>query len=299
MAHLGSALGLTVSNWGTASDLDRVDHHRASTDWVAGLWLAADAKLLKLDASSRFTTNPGGSQLRMTKPFVEFDSQRHLLLGLLDLTPVFAVEALTEGEVHDFREVGALLSDNERDIAALASALTQWHRAEPRCPLCGEPTTVINGGFGRHCLTCGHDHFPRTDPAVIVAVVDGRGRLLLGRQAVWPARRVSILAGFVEAGESLEQTVHREVAEEVDVTLSEVRYFGSQPWPFPRSLMLGFAARAASTDICVDGREIESAAWYTSDQVREQLASGELELPGPTSIAHRLINAWLEERLDI
>ncbi|MBA3529910.1 MAG: hypothetical protein H0T91_11515, partial [Propionibacteriaceae bacterium] len=113
-----------------ASDLDRVDKHRASAEWVAGLWRAEDAKLLKLDAESRFTTNAGGSKLRMTKPFVEYDSQRHRLLGLLNGSPIFAVEALTEGEVHDFREVGFQLTDNERDIAAAASALNQWHRAE-------------------------------------------------------------------------------------------------------------------------------------------------------------------------
>ncbi|MET1008142.1 MAG: NAD(+) diphosphatase [Propionibacteriaceae bacterium] len=282
-----------------ASDLDRVDQHRASTDWVSGLWRAEDAKLLKLDAQSRFTTNVGGSKLRMTRPFVEFDSQRHRLLGLLDGSPIFAVEALTEGEVHDFREVGALLTDNERDIAATATALTQWHRMEPMCPTCGEQTKVINGGFARHCLTCGHDHFPRTDPAVIVAVLDDEDRILLGRQATWPARRVSILAGFVEAGESLEQAIHREIAEEVDVSLSTVQYYGSQPWPFPRSLMFGFAARATSTAICVDGQEIEVASWFTRDQVRSQVASGELGLPGASSIAYRLIEAWLNGELTV
>lgn len=282
-----------------SSDLDRVDQHRGSTDWVAGLWRSEDAKLLKIDAGSRFTTNVGGSKLRMTRPFVEFDSQRHRLLGLLNGSAIFSVEALTEGEVHDFREVGAMLTDNERDIAATASALNQWHRAEPRCPKCGEPTQVINGGFARHCLTCGHDHFPRTDPAVIVAVLDAQDRILLGRQSTWPARRVSILAGFVEAGESLEQAIHREIAEEVDVSLSAVRYYGSQPWPFPRSLMLGFVARASSTAICVDGDEIESADWFTRDAVRSQVASGELGLPGETSIAYRLIEAWLNDDLPV
>jgi len=288
-----------VINWVTASDLDRVDQHRRSTDWVGGLWRSEDAKLLKLDATSRFTTNAGGSKLRMTKPFVDFDSQRHLLLGLLDGSAVFAVETLTEGEVHDFREVGGQLTDNERDIAVTASALTQWHRAEPMCPRCGGPSTVINGGFARHCLACQHDHFPRTDPAVIVAVLDGQDRILLGRQSTWPARRVSILAGFVEAGESLEQCIHREIAEEVDVILSSVRYFGSQPWPFPRSLMVGFAARASSTAICVDGEEIESAQWYSREEVRDRVASGELGLPGGSSIAFRLITAWLNEELDV
>jgi NAD+ diphosphatase len=281
-----------------ASDLDRVDQHRKSSDWVAGLWRAEDARLLKLDSNSRFTTNTGGSKLRMTKPFVEYDSQRHLLLGLLNGAPIFAVEALTEGEVHDLREIGHQLSDNERDIAAAATAMRNWHRDERFCPRCGAATTVINGGFARHCTKCDRELFPRTDPAVIVAVVDSDDRLLLGRQKRWPGNRVSVLAGFVEAGESLEQGIHREIAEEVDVTLSSVRYFGSQPWPFPRSLMLGFSARAATTDICVDGEEIETADWFTRDQVNSQVASGQLGLPGASSIASRLVAAWLDGTLE-
>ena len=156
-----------------ASDLDRVDHHRRSADWVSNLWRADDAKLLKLDERSRFTTNVGGSKLRMTKPFVEYDSQRHRLLGLLEGSPIFAVEALTEGEVHDFREVAFQLTDNERDICATAAALARWHRREPKCPTCGGDTAVINGGFARHCLVCDHENFPRTDPAVLHS-----GRLL-------------------------------------------------------------------------------------------------------------------------
>lgn len=286
-------------NWAMASDLDRVDQHRRSPEWVANLWHAEDAKLLKLDANSRFTTNAGGSKLRMTKPFVKYDSQRHLLLGLLNGSPVFAVEALTEGEVHDFREIGNQLSDDERDIAAAATALRNWHRDEQFCPRCGAKTTVINGGFARHCPSCKRDLFPRTDPAIIVAVVDPDDRLLLGRQGTWPGNRVSVLAGFVEAGESLEQAIHREVAEEVDITLSSVCYFGSQPWPFPRSLMLGYSARASSTEIYVDGEEIEFADWFTRDQVRSKVASGQLGLPGPSSIASRLIAAWLDNTLEV
>ncbi len=278
-------------NWALASELDRVDHHRRSTDWVGGLWRSPDAKLLKLDAESRFTTNTGGSKLRMTKPFVEFDSQRHRLLGLLNEAPVFAVEALTEGEVHDLREVGFQLTDNERDIAAAAAAITQWHRMEPLCPRCGGPTSVINGGFARHCEACGRDHFPRTDPAVIVAVVDSADRLLLGGQAAW-GNRVSVLAGFVEAGESLEQAIHREIGEESDIALSDLVYFGSQPWPFPRSLMVGFFARATTTDICIDADEIAYADWFTRDELEARLAAGDLALPGESSIAARLIRAW-------
>jgi NAD+ diphosphatase len=246
-----------------------------------------------LDAAGKFPTAADGGALRLEAPSGEFDDQRHRLLGLLDGAPMFAVEGALAGEVHDFRQVGGRLTDSERDIAAAATALTHWHRMEPRCPQCGEPTTVINAGFARHCSVCGHDHFPRTDPAVIVAVLDAADRLLLGSQVTWPERRVSVLAGFVEAGESLEQAIHREIAEEVGVSLSAVRYFGSQPWPFPRSLMLGFAARASSTDITVDGEEIEFAAWFTRDQVREQVSSGELGLPGASSIAFRMIEAWL------
>jgi len=276
-----------------ASKLDRVDQQRGAPEWVAGLWPAEETKLLTLDSSSRFTTDAQGAALRLGQPSGEYDSQRHWLLGLLDGAPIFSVEALAEGDVHDFRQVGALLSDDERDLAATATALNHWHRMEPRCPRCGEPTTVINGGFARHCARCDHDHFPRTDPAVIVAVVDAEDRILLGSQVTWPALRVSVLAGFVETGESLEQAIHREIAEEVGVSVSAVRYFGSQPWPFPRSLMLGFAARASSTTITVDGLEIESAAWFTRQDVRDQVASQQLVLPGATSIAYRMIEAWL------
>jgi NAD+ diphosphatase len=278
-------------NWAMSSDLDRVDHHRASAEWVAGLWYAEDAKLLTLDAESRFSTNSGGSKLRMTRPFMEFDSQRHRLLGLLNGSPIFAVEELADGEMHDLREVGFQLTDNERDIAATAAAVTHWHRLEPQCPGCGGATLVINGGFARHCQVCGRDHFPRTDPAVIVAVIDDQDRLLLGGQPTW-GNRVSVLAGFVEAGESLEQAIHREIGEEVDISLSDLRYFGSQPWPFPRSLMVAFFARATGTTINIDTVEIAHAEWYTRDELSAKLDAGPLGLPGRSSIAFRMIQAW-------
>jgi len=278
-------------NWAMPSDLDRVDHHRASPEWVAGLWYAEDAKLLIVDAESRFSTNAGGSKLRMAKPSMEFDSQRHRLLGLLNGSPIFAVEERADGEMHDLREVGFQLTDSELDIAATAAALTHWHRLEPRCPRCGGDTIVINGGIARHCLACGLDHFPRTDPAVIVAVIDDQDRLLLGGKSAW-GNRVSVLAGFVETGESLEQAIHREIGEEVDITLSELHYYGSQPWPFPRSLMLAFFARAIDTDINIDDDEIGYADWYTRDRLSARLEAGELTLPGRSSIASRMIQAW-------
>ncbi len=280
-------------NWAGSSDLDRVDHHRRSWDWVANLWRADDAKLLKLDDQSRFTTNNGGTKLRLTKPFVDFDSQRHRLLGLLHGAPIFAVETLTEGEVHDLREVGYHLTDSERDIAAAAAAITHWHRNEPHCPRCGGKSTVINGGFGRRCVDCDTETFPRTDPAVIVAVIDSDDRILLGGQSSW-GNRVSVLAGFVEVGESLEHAIHREITEESDISLGETHYFGSQPWPFPRSLMVAFFARAATTNICVDADELAHADWFTRDDLRRRLEAGEIGLPNESSIAYRLIHAWLD-----
>lgn len=286
-------------SWATASSLDRADRQRSSPVWVATLWRAADAQLLTLDHRGRFPTELGGGLLRMVRPTGDYDDQRHHLLGLLAGAPVFALQEEPPGELHDFREVAGQLSDDERDLAATAAALTQWHLREPRCPACGDSTAVIRAGFARHCASCGHDHFPRTDPAVIVAVLDADDRLLLGRQASWPARRVSILAGFVETGESLEQAIHREIAEEVGVRLTEVSYYGSQPWPLPRSLMLGFAARAASTDFEVDGDEIAFAAWFSRDEVRHQVASGELALPGASSIAYRMIHSWLAGKLSV
>jgi len=284
---------LSGVGWSVASSLDRVGHHRRSADWVAQLWRSPDARLLKLDADVSFTTHADGS-LRFVKPFVDHDPQRHRLLGLVDGAPVFAVQAVVDGEVRSLREVGGSLSDVERDIAAAATALARWHLLEPFCPRCGGDTLVVDGGFARHCERCDEQHFPRTDPAVIVAVVDADDRILLGRQASW-GQRVSVLAGFVEAGESLEQTIHREIAEEVDVTLDRIRYFGSQPWSFPRSLMTGFFARAKTTAVCVDADEIAWAGWFTRDELTAQLEAGTIGLPGPSSIAHRLIATWRSE----
>ena len=241
-------------------------------------------KAAQTDAESRFTTNAGGSKLRMTKPFVAYDSQRHRLLGLLNGSPIFAVETLTEGEVHDFREVGFQLTDNERDIAATAAALTHWHRMEPQCPRCGRATVVTNGGFARHCAACGQDHFPRTDPAVIVAVVDADDRLLLGGQPTW-GNRVSVLAGFCKR-RVIEQAIHRN-RRRGHISLSDLRYFGSQPRL--SAFADGCVLRAGGRNhLNIDTREIAHAEWHTRDQPAPKLDSA-LALPGRSSIALRMI----------
>jgi len=190
------------------------------------------------------------------------------------------------------RQVGSLLGARDAGLLTEATALLNWHATHPRCPRCGEPTVVIQSGWARRCPADGSDHYPRTDPAVIMTVVDDDDRLLLGSQASWPAGRFSTLAGFVEPGEPLEAAVRREVVEEVGVRVGEVTYLGSQPWPFPASVMVGFRAQALSTDVRVDGVEITKARWFTREELAAAVAAGEVVLPSRVSIARALVEEW-------
>ncbi|WP_250447807.1 NAD(+) diphosphatase, partial [Actinotalea sp. C106] len=171
--------------------------------------------------------------------------------------------------------------------------LAAWHPRHVHCPRCGAPTVSVLGGWVRRCTVDGSDHYPRTDPAVIMAVTDDQDRLLLGHAPHWPERRFSTLAGYVEPGESLEAAVRREVGEEVGVVVGEVAYQGSQPWPFPASLMLAFTARATSTEIDVDGDELTEARWFTRDELVGAVGRGEVLLPTRASVARALIEDWL------
>ncbi|MET0787954.1 MAG: NAD(+) diphosphatase [Cellulomonas sp.] len=190
------------------------------------------------------------------------------------------------------RDIGAALTAQEAGLATTAVALDAWHGRHPRCPRCGGETRVEQSGWTRVCVVDASEHYPRTDPAVIMAVVDADDRLLLGHAAHWAAGRWSTLAGFVEAGESLEHAVRREVAEETGVVVGEVSYRGSQPWPFPASLMLGFRASAVSTDVAVDGVELTDARWFTRDELAAAVRSGEVIPPGRASIARALVEEW-------
>lgn len=188
------------------------------------------------------------------------------------------------------REVAALLPPLEANVLAMATGMAVWHATHKHCGQCGAETVVDWAGHRRYCAGCPREHFPRTDPAVIVLVTHG-DRALLGRNPSWPRGFASVLAGFVEPGESLEDAVVREVKEEagIDVSPDAVEYQSSQPWPFPASIMLGFTAEATTDELHPDPEELADAYWYT----RDELAHGAVNLPPSLSISRRLVDEWL------
>ena len=280
------------------SALDRAAHLRTDEAALARAWADPATRVLLLaGAQCLITDGPDGVTLVLVSPD-EAPTGTRIFLGIdADAVSYFAVgaEQLRAGSTAravGLREAGSLLSPLDAGLFVHSAALLNWHATHTHCPRCGAPTVPITGGHVRQCTADGSEHFPRTDPAVIMAVLDRADRLLLGHQAVWPPGRFSTLAGFVEPGESLEMAVAREVAEEAGVLVETVDYAGSQPWPFPASLMLGFYARASSTDIVVDGLEIAEARWFTRAELREATAAGEVLLPPTVSIARRLIEGW-------
>lgn len=220
------------------------------------------------------------------------DEHSYLALAIeeadrLDLPSAAAMSSL--------RDIGHALTSADVGLATTAVALAQWRTVHRHCPRCGEPTELTEAGWSARCPRDGSVHYPRTDPAVIMAVHDGAGRLLLARSAAWPVGRRSILAGFVDAGEGPESAVRREVVEEVSLAVGQVQYAGAQPWPFPGSLMLGYHAWLADgpvRDPRPDGVEITHADWFTRTELADAVASGDIGLPMRTSIARALIEAW-------
>ncbi len=265
---------------------------------IEELWRHPLARMIRVDPDGHvFAVDAEGTGLRLVKPDGPLDPDRHFLLGMVGEQPWFVTVVASQGPVVGLRTLAAYVDDTDRDLATTAVALTNWHRVAPHCGVCGGLTEVRQGGFVRYCPTCNRERYPRTDPAVIVAIVDDTERLLLAHQAGWPDNRASILAGFVESGESLEQAVRREVFEEAGVRLGGVRYQGSQPHPFPRSLMVGFVARSLDTELVVDHAELEWAAWLSRDEVTHRLADGSLTLPVQSSIASHLVQLWLAGEL--
>ena len=220
--------------------------------------------------------------------------------GERDYVAVAATEGPDAGAGLVFTPMRALLGTldgdarrtRERDLALTAIALVHWHDSHAHCPRCGRATTVRAGGWVRRCAHCERDHYPRTDPAVIVAITDADDRLLLAHASYWSAHRYSHLAGYVEPGESFEQAVHREVAEESGLELTGLEYLGSQPWPFPASVMVGYRARAVSTELRLDQDEIADAMWVTREGLEAQVREGSVILAPRGSIARSMLDTW-------
>ena len=208
-------------------------------------------------------------------------------------TPYFAAHVAESEVLISLREIGAALSPLEIGLALHAVALSNWHSAHPRCSKCGAGTSSSLGGAVRICDQCDAQHHPRTDSAVIVLVRDADDRILLGRQAVWPEGRFSTFAGFLEPGETFEQCVSREVFEESGVSVSQINYLGSQPWPFPASIMIAFEAVIDDPSAArPDGEEIVEVRWYSRAQLRTAMEDGSLLLPPIISVARKMIEQW-------
>ena len=241
-----------------------------------------------------YVATTGGVGIRWVDPDSAPDGE-WAFLGLKDgqgYAVVMVDRVHQELEPVSLRVLGPTIAPEEASLAVHAVGLARWHQSHTHCARCGALTQVAQGGHTRKCPECGAVHFPRTDPAVIMLITDGQDRALLGRQPVWPKNRFSTLAGFVEPGETLDDAVRREVMEEVGIDVGDVTYAGSQPWPFPSSLMLGFFGTALSSKINVDGAEIAEARWFSRDEVTELSAAGELLTPPIVSISRWLIDRW-------
>jgi NAD+ diphosphatase len=285
------------------SQLDRAAHLRSNEGQLDELW--GKGKIIDL-LGDRFRINGGKLALLSSAEVRELvgretDYERYFL-GLDSSGTGYFVAHRSEAPsefpsgYETLRTIGKPLSDLEIGAAVHALALSLWHQSHRRCAKCGEATKSVLGGSVRRCQSCETDHHPRTDPAIIVLVKDKSGRILLGRQKVWPAKRFSTFAGFVEPGESFERTVVREVAEECGGSVETMRYLGSQPWPFPASLMIAFEATISNPDsVKADGEEIEEIIWLDRETLKSKVASEELLLPPKISVARAMIESWYGE----
>ena len=281
--------------------------HRTDGAWLEARWGDPTTRVLVV-AGTRIHPVEGG--VAWVSP-AEAPEGIRVLLGERDGVTRFALvcdPADAPGDKDDWVALRGLfpyLGERGEDDAPWlfhAIGLAEWLQATRFCPRCGGSLESRHAGHELQCTSCGKRQFPRTDPAVIMAVTLGEPgsadeRILLGRQSVWPAGRWSTLAGFVEPGETFEDAVRREVMEEVGTPVGEVTYFGNQPWPLPASIMIGFVARATSDVIDVDGAEIEEARWFTRDQLRADAASGAVVVPQGVSISSSLLESWVGESL--
>lgn len=294
------------------STVDRSAALRADAGSVAAALADPTTRVLPIRGSTAPVRIGPETALALREPRPDDETRTPWLLGVREGITYLAVDETAQDgagapgpEVTDpaqdggpqvawrsLRDVGSDIDDTDAGLLTTAVALAEWHHRHGHCPRCGSRTSIVQGGWVRRCPEDGSEHYPRTDPAVIMAVTDPSDRILLGTGVHWQEGRVSVLAGFVEAGESLEAAVAREVHEEVGLTVRSLVYRGNQPWPFPASLMVGYRATVEDTELRVDPVELTSAGWYTRDDLRAGLQRGRLTLPSPVSIARRLIEEW-------
>jgi len=280
---------VTATNTFAGVRIDRAAERRTDEAWLT--------ERLADRASQAIAIAPEGPVLDGDRPaLAPVDrTAEAVLLGVDESGAALFAVAAEEGGV-SLRDAAARLSRQDAGLVAYATAVLTWHRNHPYCARCGTRTVMGEAGHVRTCPNCGATHHPRTDPVVIMLVHDPEtDRVLLGRQARWPPGRYSALAGFVEPGESLEDAVVREVAEESGVEVSDLRYRSSQPWPFPASLMIGFHARYAGGEAHAADAELEAVRWFTREELTAVVEGRtEFHVPPPAAIARRLIDEWLE-----
>jgi NAD+ diphosphatase len=269
----------------SAAKIIRVAESKLATDGTSLRFFTA-AEVEKLIESKIFTTGD--------KYFLGIDTASKLAYFAWDCDEVglAAGESSTEG-MASLRELGGTLDEFHLGISMHAIALSNWHRSHPHCSKCGALTESSLGGSVRVCVKDQSQHHPRTDSAVIVLVKDKDDRILLGHQPIWPDGRFSTFAGFLEPGETFEQCVEREVFEESGVKVNEIKYLGSQPWPFPASIMIAFSAVVEDPSTAkADGVEITEVRWFSRDELKASIADGSLLLPPTISVARKMIAMW-------
>lgn len=272
--------------------LDRAAAFRSDQGWIAARRADATAKLLRLNGDK---TRIAGGALHYETPvddeaiFLGLDPAGHAIFAGESVEPI--------EDAQDLRSLAIAGQLPPSDLATLAQArsLLHWHQRHRFCANCGHATEMKDGGYRRHCAQCTTDHFPRTDPVIIIIVRSGDA-FLLGRQTSWPQGRYSALAGFMEPGETIEEAARREVLEESGIRIGAISYVASQPWPYPSSLMIGLIGEALNRDIVIDKIELEDARWFSDGEIRQMLAErhpGGLSVPPPMAIAHRILEAAL------
>ncbi|GAA5224177.1 NAD(+) diphosphatase [Membranihabitans marinus] len=308
----------------TSSHVDRHGLQRRDEDWLESIWQQSDTHVLYVERGRALisTGEQAGDSGETGVPHLQLvpaegplpeeavylgevpaehsplrpdaSAIGHVVaVSLTDLSEAHGSSANAENVMTaDLRAIGHVLPAVEAELLTYAAAVTTWHASSAFCSGCGGTTRVASSGWERTCTQCGTSHYPRTDPAVITAVIDAEDRLLLGSAQRWESSRFSTFAGFVEAGESLEDAVVREVQEEAGIVVERVEYAGSQPWPFPRSLMVGFFAHTSDTNASADDEEIREVRWFTRRELRDEVVSGAVTLPPRSAVSYALIAAW-------